>query len=121
MYTVTESHGQRVLTVDEGVTLGGEGAALDLIGHAFGEEATVVAVPVDLVDERFFTLGTRVAGEVLLKFSSYRVRLAILGDLGPRLTASESLRAFVHEANRGRDVWFLDDAAALDERLRGAR
>jgi hypothetical protein len=53
------------------------------------------------------------------KFAGYRVRLVVLGDLGPRL-ASDSFRAFVHEINKGTDIWFLDDHAALAERLRDA-
>ena len=124
MHTITEAHGHRVLTVesvegvDGGAALGSEDAALELLGQAFGEEADVVVVPADLVDDRFFELRTRVAGDVVRKFAGYRVRLVILGDLSARLAASESLAAFVYETNKGRDIWFEADRTALDERLR---
>jgi hypothetical protein len=120
MHTVTESHGHRVLTVTGETTLGSEADALDLIGTAFSEQVGVVAVPADQVDDRFYELRTRVAGDVVLKFASYRVRLVIIGDLSARLAVSESLAAFVREVDRGRDIWFVADRAELDERLRGA-
>jgi hypothetical protein len=118
MHSISETHGQRVLTVTpDAPALGSEAAALDLIGLAFGERADLVVVPVEHVDPAFFTLSTRIAGDVVRKFAGYRIRLVVLGDLGEHL-ASDSFRAFVHEINRGSDIWFLDDRAALDERLR---
>lgn len=120
MNTISESHGVRVLTVaPDTPTLGGENDAVDLIGAAYGEDAPVVVVPADRVDQRFFTLSTRVAGDVVRKFQSYQVRLVVLGDITAHL-ASDSFRAFVHEINKGRDIWFLADRAELDERLRTA-
>ncbi|MGH3761868.1 DUF4180 domain-containing protein [Actinophytocola sp.] len=120
MHSISEIHGVRVLTAEpETPTLGSEDDAVELIGQAYGEYASVVAVPVARVDERFFMLSTRVAGEVVRKFQSYRVVLAVLGDLGAYLT-SDSFQAFVHETNKGTDVWFLDGRAALHERLRAA-
>jgi hypothetical protein len=120
MHSITETHGVRVLAVEpERPTLRGEDDAVELIGQAFGEDADVVVVPVAGVDERFFTLSTRVAGDVVRKFQAYRIRLVVLGDLGPYLT-SDAFRAFVHEINKGTDIWLLADRAELDERLRTA-
>ena len=120
MNSISETHGLRVLTVEPDVpTLGSEADALDLIGLAFGERADLVVVAVERVDPAFFRLSTRIAGDVVRKFAGYRIRLVVLGDLGDHL-ASDSFRAFVHEINRGTDIWFLADRAALDERLRGA-
>jgi hypothetical protein len=118
MYRITETHGARVLTAEpERPTLRNEDDAVELIGQAYGERADVVVVPVAGVDERFFTLSTRVAGEVVRKFQAYRIRLVVVGDLGPYLT-SDAFRAFVHEINKGNDIWLLADEAELDERLR---
>jgi hypothetical protein len=120
MNSISETHGVRVLTVEPGTpTLGSEADALDLIGQAFGERADVVVVPVTHVDERFFALSTRIAGDVVRKFAGYRIRLVVLGDLGAYLD-SDTFRAFVHEINKGTDIWFLADRAELDERLRMA-
>jgi hypothetical protein len=120
MHSISETHGLRLLAVaPDTPALGSEADALDLIGLAFGEQADVVVVPVEHVAPAFFTLSSGVAGDVVRKFAGYRIRLVVLGDLGERL-ASDSFRAFVHEINRGTDIWFLDDRAALDERLRVA-
>lgn len=116
----SQIHGQHVLTYTEDrPTLGSEQDALDLIGAAFGEQATVVVVPADRVAPGFFTLSTRVAGDVVRKFQAYRVRLVVLGDVTRHVEASDAFRAFVHETNRGGDIWFLADEAELSTRLAG--
>jgi len=118
MNTISEVAGLRVLTcVPDHTTLAREQDALDLIGEAFGAEATVVVVPADRVDDAFFTLSTRVAGDVVLKFTNYRVRLVVLGDISRHLDASERFREFVREINRGSDIWFVADEEALAAKL----
>jgi hypothetical protein len=91
--------------------------ANDLLGEAWGAEADLVVVPVERLAEGFLDLSTRIAGEVIQKFANYRTRLAFVGDISARTAASRSLRDFVYESNRGRQVWFLNDRAALDARL----
>ncbi|WP_238018565.1 DUF4180 domain-containing protein [Dactylosporangium sp. AC04546] len=93
--------------------------ALDLIGSAFAG-AEVVAVPASRLDERFFRLGTRFAGEVMQKFVNYHLRLAVIGDIDEHTSGSEALRALVRESNGGRHIWFLKDLDALAERLASA-
>lgn len=90
--------------------------ALDVIGAAFSR-ADVVALPAARLDERFFTLGTGLAGEIMQKFVNYRIRLAIVGDISAHLAASSALRALVHESNRGRQIWFVADLHDLDNHL----
>ncbi|MFI5485608.1 MULTISPECIES: DUF4180 domain-containing protein [Micromonospora] len=111
--------GVQVLVCDPaGPPVATEQDALDLIGAAF-LGAQVVAVPASRLDERFFALGTRFAGEVMQKFVNYRLRLAVVGDISRHLAASSALRALVEESNRAGHVWFLPDLDALDARLRG--
>ncbi len=90
--------------------------ALDLIGATYSH-TDVVALPAARLDERFFTLGTGLAGEIMQKFVNYRVRLAIVGDITAHLAASAALRALVHESNQGRQIWFVPDLDDLDTRL----
>lgn len=117
MNTISELAGVRVLThAPDGVTLASEADALDLIGEAMGAEADVVVVPADRVADAFYTLGSGIAGQVVLKFAGYRVRLVVVGDLTERLT-SDSFRAFVYEINKGKDIWFLADQRELAARL----
>ncbi|MFY1619552.1 DUF4180 domain-containing protein [Micromonospora sp. WMMD736] len=112
--------GVPVLVCDPaGPLIATEQDALDLIGAAF-LGAQVVAVPANRLDDRFFALGTRFAGEVMQKFVNYRLRLAVVGDISAQLAGSSALRALVHESNRGEQIWFVPDLDALDERLRAA-
>ncbi|GGM30752.1 DUF4180 domain-containing protein [Dactylosporangium sucinum] len=94
--------------------------ALDLIGAAFAG-AEVVAVPANRLDERFFRLGTRFAGEVMQKFVNYHLRLAVIGDIDEHTRQSEALQALVRESNGGNHIWFLRDLDALEARLTAGR
>ena len=69
------------------------------------------------LDDAFFTLSTRIAGEIVQKFVNYRLKLAIVGDIARHLAASAALRDFVHETNRGNQLWFLPDIGQLDAQL----
>ncbi|MFF0309828.1 DUF4180 domain-containing protein [Streptosporangium sp. NPDC004379] len=114
---IQERAGTTVLVCDpDGPPVATTQDALDLVGAAF-LGAQVVAVPASRLDERFFSLGTRFAGEVLQKFVNYRLRLAVIGDISRHLASSSALRALVHESNLGDHVWFLPDLDALDARL----
>ncbi|WP_141730754.1 DUF4180 domain-containing protein [Oligoflexus tunisiensis] len=66
-------------------------------------------------DPDFFDLKTRIAGEILQKFSNYRMRLAIVGSFDKY--ESQSLRDFIVECNRGRTVFFVDDIDAAVKKL----
>ncbi|WP_433724189.1 DUF4180 domain-containing protein [Actinoplanes sp. CA-051413] len=90
--------------------------ALDLIGATYAG-ADVVALPAGRLPERFFTLGTGLAGAIMQKFVNYRVRLAVVGDISAHLAASSALRALVHESNRGGQIWFVADLDELDAHL----
>ncbi|MFB9433365.1 DUF4180 domain-containing protein [Streptoalloteichus tenebrarius] len=115
---IQERAGVPVLVCDpDGPPIGTTRDALDLIGASF-LGAEVVAVPASRLDDDFFSLGTRFAGEVMQKFVNHRLRLAVVGDLSRHLAASSALRALVHESNRADHVWFVPDLDALDERLR---
>ncbi|WP_149551170.1 DUF4180 domain-containing protein [Streptomyces marokkonensis] len=112
-----ERHGVQVLMCDPaGPTVVTEQDALDLIGSALFA-AEIVAVPVNRLDEKFFSLGTRIAGEIMQKFVNYRMRLAVIGDISRHMEASSALRALVHESNASSHIWFLPDVEALDARL----
>lgn len=54
----------------------------------------------------FFDLKNGIAGEILQKFSTYRVRLAIVGDFSKY--KSKSLSAFIFESNKGRQINFVN-------------
>ena len=91
--------------------------ALDLIGEAWGVGAECVCVPAGRFDPSFFDLSTGRAGEFVQKFVNYGVRLVVLGDISSYVAASNALRDFVRESNRGAHLWFLASSEELAERL----
>ena len=99
----------------EGKKLRTDRDAVDLIGEASGAE--MIVIPMERLDEDFFRLRTRVAGDFIQKFVTYHRRVAIIGDISQYVNESTALRDFVYEANRGRDLWFLTTREELDQRL----
>ncbi|MEV8351174.1 DUF4180 domain-containing protein [Streptomyces niveus] len=115
---LVEHHGVHVLVCDdEGAPIGSLQDALDhLVGAAF-EGAELVAVPAGRFDDSFYDLSSGLAGAILQKFATYRLRLAVVGDISHHLLASAALPDLVREANRGRDIWFVADLDELVARL----
>jgi Domain of unknown function (DUF4180) len=115
---VSSVAGLRVLwCTADGPVLDGDRAAGDLVGAALGR-ADVVAVPIARVAPAFVTLRSGVAGAVVQKFVTYRLRLAVVGDISASVAASTALRDFVREANRGTQTWFVATETELVARLR---
>jgi hypothetical protein len=116
--SVQEIAGTRCLTLgDEGPPIGGASSMTDLIGEALGEGVPMVVVPVARFDPAFFQLRSGIAGEFLQKLVNYRLRIAIVGDISSHVAASDALRDFVVECERGDSVYFVQDIAALEARL----
>src|SRR5690606_3644680 len=111
-------HGHSVLFLDaEGPAISTSDDASDLVGSAWSEHATLIAVPAARLDPDFFRLETRLAGDVIQKLVNYRLQFVVLGDIEEHVAASGALRDFVWESNRGEHVWFLPDDAALEAKL----
>lgn len=92
--------------------------ANDLLGNAYYQGFDGMIISADKISPRFFDLKTRMAGEILQKFSTFRMRLAIVGDFST--FTSESLKSFVYESNRGSLIHFSPttaDAVAWFEKL----
>jgi hypothetical protein len=58
------------------------------------------------IDPSFFDLKTRLAGDILQKFSQYRMQLAIVGDFSKY--TGKSLRDFIIESNRLGHICFTE-------------
>lgn len=101
----------------EGASLESERDATDVIGETFGADVGLVLIPASRLSGDFFRLSTRKAGLFIQKFTNYRIRLAILGDIEAHVAASDALRDFVRESNKGQAVWFVTDEAALEAKL----
>ena len=83
--------------------------ALDLIGNLNYQGFSAVILDAHNITAEFFDLKTKLAGEVLQKFTMYRLRLCIAGDFTS--VESKSLRDFIFESNQGRQVNFVSSTA----------
>ena len=114
-------HGVRVLQIEpDGPELRSDRDAVALIGDALGSQVEMVLLPVSRLDDTFFDLSTRLAGEFVQKFVNYGIRLVIIGDISQHTAESKSLREFAYEANRGDRIWFMPSREMFEHRLVGA-
>ena len=97
----------------EGQILGIEQDALDLFGDLYGQDYEGIIIHESNIAPAFFDLKTRIAGDILQKFSNFRVRIAIVGDWSKY--SGNSLKAFIAESNRGRAVNF---ASSVEEAVK---
>lgn len=115
-----QADGQTFLEVlSEKQFIGSVQDALDLIGEFFGQYYDGIIIHEHNISPHFFELKTRLVGDILQKFSNYRLRLAIVGDWSKY--TSHSLAAFIVESNRGRMVNFAsstEEAVALLSRFK---
>ncbi len=81
----------------------------DLLGNAYYQGFDGMIISADKISPRFFDLKTRLAGEILQKFSTFQMRLAIVGDFS--VFPSESLKSFIYESNRGGLIHFSPTTA----------
>ncbi len=69
------------------------------------------------ISPAFFDLKTGIAGEILQKFSNYRMKLAIVGEF--ETYTQGSLRDFIRESNRQGQINFVvSREEALEKLLR---
>ena len=85
---------------------------LDLLGNLYYQGFDKIILHQKNITPDFFDLKNGMAGEILQKFSNYRVRLIIVGDFSQ--VSSKSLQDFIFESNKGRQVNFL---ASVEEAI----
>jgi hypothetical protein len=85
---------------------------LDIMVNAGYNNCSGIIIHDKVIHPDFFVLKTGMAGEILQKFSNYRMKLAIIGDFS--LITSNSLRDFIRESNKRGIICFVD---SLDEAL----
>ncbi len=89
--------------------------ALDLISGLGTNDCNRIIIRESNLIKDFFSLKTGLAGEILQKFSTYGVKLAIAGDFSKY--RSTALKDFIRESNRGNQVFFVDDIKTAFARL----
>ena len=107
-FTIQEINEHKIAVVDSpGLKINNEQEALDLMANAGYLGARAIILPAENLSSEFFDLKTGVAGDILQKFSNYRMKLAIIGSF--QGYQSRSLAAFIRESNRGNLVFFVPD------------
>ncbi|MFL9837114.1 DUF4180 domain-containing protein [Flavobacterium sp. ST-75] len=103
--TIAEIISQNIIitTVEDGT---------DLVGNLCYQGVDKAILYERNITPVFFDLKTRMAGEILQKFSNYKIRLAIVGDFDKY--ESNSLNDFIFESNKGSTVNFV---ATIEEVL----
>lgn len=98
--TIAELTNQKVLISDPQ-------DMLDLIAEIGAAGCDRIIINSNNLHAGFFDLKTKIAGEILQKFSNYSMMLAIVGDFAGY--KSKSLQDFIRESNRGRTIFFVED------------
>lgn len=78
---------------------------LDLMGDIYYQGFDKVIIYEKNITPGFFDLKTKIAGEILQKFSNYRIGLAIVGDFSKY--ESKSMKDFIFESNATKHVNFV--------------
>ncbi|HUW05763.1 MAG TPA: DUF4180 domain-containing protein [Williamwhitmania sp.] len=84
--------------VSDGIEIRNTDDVLDIMGNCSYQGAGSIVIQERNIIPEFFDLKMGIAGEILQKFSTYGMRLAVVGDFSKY--TSKSLRDFIYESNR---------------------
>jgi len=89
--------------------------ALDLMADSNYQGAGKMIISEKNIVPAFFDLKTGIAGEILQKFSTYQVQLAIVGDFSKY--TSKSLQDFIYESNKHGRINFVSSVEEAKAKL----
>jgi hypothetical protein len=103
---IIEIKGTRISVLKSGeTTILETGDSLDLMADSTSLGSSRIIVHKNQIIEDFFDLKSGIAGEILQKFSTYQVQLAIIGDFSKY--TSKSLKDFIFESNKYGRISFV--------------
>jgi len=79
---------------------------LDLLGNLYYQGFDKIIIHSRNISPDFFDLKNGMAGEILQKFSNYRIPLAIVGDFTPH--SSKNVKDFIAESNKMGHINFVN-------------
>lgn len=113
---VISANGVEIAIIDHSVKIESTQDMLDLmVSTQYETQCSRMIIAKESLPEHFFDLKSGFAGDLLQKFSNYRMKLAIVGDFSSY--ASKSLRDFIRECNRGNQIYFKEDFASAANAL----
>ncbi|SMC45141.1 DUF4180 domain-containing protein [Moheibacter sediminis] len=101
--------------ISDGILIKNEQDGLDLMGNVYYQGFDKIIIHKHNLTDDFFELKNKLAGEILQKFSNYRIRLVIVGDFSE--FNSKSLNDFIFESNQGKQINFLNSVSEALEKL----
>ena len=118
--TITEKNVKIAVVSSPDTVITDVQSALDLAMTVKYESGCAnIAIVKEAVAEDFFVLSTRLAGEILQKYTNYGIRLAVFGDFSKY--NSKALRDFIYESNQGKSFYFQPDQAGAIDKLCGPK
>jgi hypothetical protein len=112
-HTLKDTHIAEIISDGEIIKTSDDG--LDLLGNLYYQGFDKIIIYEKNITSAFFDLKTGIAGEILQKFSTYRVRLVIVGDFSKY--ESKSLKDFIFESNKMGQIYFLSSLSEGLERF----
>lgn len=105
---VAQRKGKRAAVVeDDCFVLCSVQDGLDLMAAARYEyDCDNIIIDKKYICDDFFELKTRIAGEILQKYTTYEMPIAIVASIAN--SESKSMRDFVYESNKGKRVHFAE-------------
>jgi hypothetical protein len=89
--------------------------ALDIMANCMYRGAEKIILHEKNITPGFFDLKTGIAGDILQKFSNYRIRLAIVGNFSK--FTSKSLDDFIFESNKHGHINFVNSISEAENVL----
>ena len=113
--THTQGETKIAEVISDDVLINNEEEGLQLLVDLYYQDFDKVIIHEKNIVPDFFDLKTRLAGEILQKFSNYRVQLVIIGEFSKY--PGESIKDFIFESNKGKSVNFLPSVTEAKTRL----
>lgn len=101
--------------ISEDIVINSTQDALDIMADCSYQGSTRIIIHEKNLIPSFFDLKTGIAGDILQKFSTYNVRLALVGDFSKY--TSKSLKDFIFESNKYGRVIFVSSVNEAKELL----
>lgn len=93
------------VTSEDTIVINTTSDGLNLLGNLYYQGFDKIIIHEKNITPDFFDLKNGIAGEILQKFSNYRVRLVIVGDFSKY--TGKSINDFMYESNKGRQINFM--------------
>jgi hypothetical protein len=90
---------------------------IDLLGNLYYQGFDKIIWYQQNITPSFFDLKNQMAGDILQKFSTYGVRLSIVGNFDTYTQESKSLHDFIIESNKRKHINFVSSLSQALECL----